>query len=422
MSVKRRVVVTGVGLISPVGIGTEQTWKALQQGQSGIGPITLFNASNFSARIAGEVKDFNPEDFIDRKDIKKMGRFIQFALAAAEFAVNQSRLDFTSEDSERVGVYVGSGIGAFEVIEREHAKLMASGPDRVSPFFINATIANLAAGQISIKYGATGPNLTPSTACTTGAHAIGEAFRILERGDADIIICGGSEAAVTPLSVAGFASMRALSTRNDDPATASRPWDTARDGFVVGEGAGILILEERTHALHRGATILAELVGYAANSDAFHTNAPPEDGRGVRRVMQLALEDAALTPTDIQYLNAHATSTPLGDRAEATAIAATFGDHTKNLFVSSTKSMTGHLLGGAGSLEAGITVLTLRDQIAPPTTNIHILDSACDLRLVRDKALLTPIQCAMTNSFGFGGTNASLIFRTAEPPQDSIDG
>jgi 3-oxoacyl-[acyl-carrier-protein] synthase II len=422
MSVKRRIVVTGVGLVSPVGIGTEQTWKALQQGQSGIGPITLFNASNFPARIAGEVKDFNPEDFIDRKDIKKMGRFIQFALAAAEFAVNQSRLDFTSEDSERVGVYVGSGIGAFEVIEREHAKLMASGPDRVSPFFINATIANLAAGQISIKYGATGPNLTPSTACTTGAHAIGEAFRILERGDADIIICGGSEAAVTPLSVAGFASMRALSTRNEDPATASRPWDTARDGFVVGEGAGILILEERTHALHRGANILAELVGYAANSDAFHTNAPPEDGRGVRRVMQLALRDAALTPTDIQYLNAHATSTPLGDRAEATAIATTFGDHTKNLFVSSTKSMTGHLLGGAGSLEAGITVLTLRDQIAAPTTNIHNLDSVCDLRLVRDKALPTPIQYAMTNSFGFGGTNASLIFRTAEPPHHSIDG
>lgn len=423
MSLKRRIVVTGVGLISPVGIGTEQTWKALQQGQSGgIGPITLFNASEFSARIAGEVKDFNPEDFIDRKDIKKMGRFIQFALAAAEFAVNQSALDFASEDPERVGVYVGSGIGAFEVTEREHAKLLASGPNRVSPFFINATVANLAAGQISIKYGATGPNLTPSTACTTGAHAIGEAFRILERGDADIMICGGSEAAVTPLSVAGFASMRALSTRNDDPATASRPWDTDRDGFVVGEGAGILILEERTHALHRGATILAELVGYAANSDAFHTNAPPEDGRGVRRVMQLALRDAALTPTDIQYLNAHATSTPLGDRAEAAAIAATFGDHTENLFVSSTKSMTGHLLGGAGSLEAGITVLTLRDQITPPTTNIHNLDSVCNLRLVRDKAVPAPILYAMTNSFGFGGTNASLIFRAAEAPQDSIDG
>ena len=411
MTQKRRIVVTGVGLVSPVGIGTEQTWQAIQQGQSGIAPITLFDASTYAARIAGEVKDFNPEDFIDRKDIKKMGRFIQFALAATDFAVKQAALEVTPETAERTGVYVGSGIGAFEVIEREHAKLLASGPGRVSPFFINATIANLAAGQISIKYGAAGPNLTPSTACTTGAHAIGEAFRILERGDADVMICGGSEAAVTPLSVAGFAAMRALSTRNDDPATASRPWDTARDGFVVGEGAGILILEERTHALNRGATILAELVGYAANSDAFHTNAPPEDGRGVRRVMQLALKDAGLAPNEIQYLNAHATSTPLGDRAEATAIGVTFGDHARDLLVSSTKSMTGHLLGGAGSLEAGITVLTLRDQIAPPTTNIENLDSACNFRLVRDKALATPMRYAMTNSFGFGGTNASLIFR-----------
>jgi beta-ketoacyl-acyl-carrier-protein synthase II len=411
MTQKRRIVVTGVGLVSPVGIGTEQTWQAIQQGQSGIAPITLFDASTYAARIAGEVKNFNPEDFIDRKDIKKMGRFIQFALAATDFAVKQAALEVTPETAERIGVYVGSGIGAFEVIEREHAKLLASGPGRVSPFFINATIANLAAGQISIKYGAAGPNLTPSTACTTGAHAIGEALRILERGDADVMICGGSEAAVTPLSVAGFASMRALSTRNDDPATASRPWDTDRDGFIVGEGAGILILEERTHALNRGATILAELVGYAANSDAFHTNAPPEDGRGVRRVMQLALKDAGLAPNEIQYLNAHATSTPLGDRAEATAIGVTFGDQAKDLLVSSTKSMTGHLLGGAGSLEAGITVLALRDQVAPPTTNIENLDSACNFHLVRDKALATPMRYAMTNSFGFGGTNASLIFR-----------
>ena len=414
MSKKRRIVVTGVGLISPVGVGTEPTWQALQQGTSGIAPITLFDASAFTCKIAGEVKNFVPEDFIDRKDLKKMGRFIQFALAATGFAVKQAALEVTSEDAERVGVYVGSGIGAFEVIEREHTKLLASGPSRVSPFFINATIANLAAGQISIKYGASGPNLTPSTACTTGAHAIGEAFRILERGDADVMICGGSEAAVTPLSVAGFAAMRALSTRNDDPATAARPWDMGRDGFVVGEGAGILILEERTHALNRGATILAELVGYAANSDAFHTNAPPEDGRGVRRVMQLALKDAGLAPTDIQYLNAHATSTPLGDRAEANAIAATFGDHAPSLLVSSTKSMTGHLLGGAGSLEAGITVLALRDQIAPPTTNLRDLDPACTFRLVRDKALPTPLRYAMTNSFGFGGTNASLIFRSRE--------
>jgi 3-oxoacyl-[acyl-carrier-protein] synthase II len=418
MTQKRRVVVTGVGLISPVGIGTEPTWQALLQGQSGIAPITLFDASEYACKFAGEVKNFNPEDFIDRKDIKKNGRFIQFALAAADMAVKQAALDVTPENAERVGVYVGSGIGAFEVIEREHTKLTTSGPSRVSPFFITATIANLAAGQISIKYGATGPNITASTACTTGAHSIGEAFRVVERGNADVMICGGSEAAVTPLSVAGFASMRALSTRNDDPATASRPWDADRDGFVVGEGAGILVIEEREHAIRRGATILAELVGYAANSDAFHTNAPPEDGRGVRRVMQLALEDAGLAPSDIQYLNAHATSTPLGDRAEATAICATFGDHAKDLLVSSTKSMTGHLLGGAGSLEAGIVVLALRDQIAPPTTNITHLDDVCAFRLIKDKPEATPMRYAMTNSFGFGGTNASLIFRTHSPNND----
>jgi 3-oxoacyl-[acyl-carrier-protein] synthase II len=408
-----RVVVTGVGLVSPVGVGTEETWKALLEGQSGIGPITLFDASKYSCRFAGEVKGFAPEKFIERKDVKKMGRFIHFALAASKFAISQAALEITPENAERVGVYVGSGIGAFEVIEREHSKLVTNGPDRVSPFFITASIANLAAGQISIKYGASGPNLTCATACTTGAHAIGEAFRIIQRGDADAMICGGSEAAVTPLSVAGFASMRALSTRNDDPSTASRPWDRGRDGFVVGEGAGVLILEEQEHATQRGATVLAELVGYGANSDAFHTNAPPEDGRGVRRVMQLALQDAGLAPEDIQYLNAHATSTPLGDRAEARAICETFGECAKNLLVSSTKSMTGHLLGGAGSLEAGITVMALREQIAPPITNLHELDDICRFRLVRDKGLPTRMRYAMTNSFGFGGTNASLIFRKA---------
>jgi len=411
MKEERRVVVTGVGLVSPVGIGTEETWSALLRGESGIAPTQLFDASRFSCKFAGEVKNFSPEKYIDRKDIKKMGRFIQFAMAAAEFAMKQSGLQVTEENAERVGVYVGSGIGAFEVIEREHSKLLAGGPDRVSPFFINATIANLASGQISIKYGAAGPNLTCATACTTGAHGVGEAWHIIRRGDADVMICGGSEAAVTPLSVAGFASMRALSTRNDSPQTASRPWDTQRDGFVVGEGAGVLVLEELSSAQARGATILAELVGYAANSDAFHTNAPPEDGRGVRRVMQLALASAGVEPSAISYLNAHATSTPLGDRAEAQAIADTFGEHTKTLLVSSTKSMTGHLLGGAGSLEAGITVLALRDQIAPPTTNLEELDERCKLNLVRDKGTPTPMEFAMTNSFGFGGTNASLIFR-----------
>jgi 3-oxoacyl-[acyl-carrier-protein] synthase II len=408
---QRRVVVTGVGLVSPVGVGTDLTWKSLLQGKSGIRNISLFDASGFSCRIAGEVKDFVPEDFIERKEIKKMGRFIQFALAASEFAVAQSGLNSGTEDAEKIGVYVGSGIGAFEVIEREHTKLTTAGPHRVSPFFITATIANLAAGQISIRYGATGPNLTCATACTTGAHAVGESFRVIQRGDADVMICGGSEAAVTPLSVAGFASMRALSTRNDDPATASRPWDAGRDGFVVGEGAGILVLEELDHAVKRGATILAELVGYAANSDAYHTNAPPEDGRGVRRVMQLALRDAGIEPREVKYLNAHATSTPLGDRAEARAIGETFGDAAKDLLVSSTKSMTGHLLGGAGSLEAGVTVLALRDQIAPPMTNLENVEEACCFQLVRDKGLPTTMEYAMTNSFGFGGTNASLIFR-----------
>ncbi|MGC2399906.1 MAG: beta-ketoacyl-ACP synthase II [Acidobacteriaceae bacterium] len=408
---QRRVVVTGVGLVSPVGVGTDATWKALLQGESGIGPITLFDATGFSCRIGGEVKAFDPENYVERKEIKKMGRFIQFAMAAAEFAVTEARLEMAAEDRNRVGVYVGSGIGAFEVIEREHSKLMSAGPNRVSPFFITATIANLAAGQISIRYGAAGPNLTCATACTTGAHGVGESFRLIQRGDADVMICGGSEAAVTPLSVAGFASMRALSTRNDDPATASRPWDEGRDGFVVGEGAGILILEEYEHAVKRDANILAELVGYAANGDAFHTNAPPEDGRGVRRVMQLALQDAGLAPSQIGYLNAHATSTPLGDRAEAKAICETFGECAGKLLVSSTKSMTGHLLGGAGSLEAGITVLALRDQMAPPMTNLRQPDPACCFTLIKDKGQPAAMEYAMTNSFGFGGTNASLIFR-----------
>jgi 3-oxoacyl-[acyl-carrier-protein] synthase II len=413
---ERRIVVTGVGLVSPVGIGTEETWEALLRGDSGIAPITLFDASRFACRFAGEVKSFTPETYVDRKDIKKMGRFIQFAMAASEFALTQAGLQITPENAERVGVYVGSGIGAFEVIEREHAKLLTGGPDRVSPFFINATIANLASGQISIKYGATGPNLTCSTACTTGAHGIGEAWHIIRRGDADAMICGGSEAAVTPLSVAGFAAMRALSTNNENAVRASRPWDCERDGFVVGEGAGVLVLEELTHATRRGATILAELVGYAANSDAFHTNAPPEDGRGVRRVMELAMKSAGINPSQVQYLNAHATSTPLGDRAEAQAILDAFGDHASTLLVSSTKSMTGHLLGGAGSLEAGITVLALRDQTAPPTTNIDHLDESCRLNLVRDKGVAIVMEYAMSNSFGFGGTNASLVFRRSLQP------
>ncbi len=407
---RRRAVVTGVGLVSPVGIGADETWNAICTGKSGIAPITLFATEGYSTRFAGEVKEFAPEDYVDRKDIKKMGRFIHFALAATQFAMAQAKLTITAQNAERIGVYVGSGIGAFEVIEREHSKLIEQGPGRVSPFFITASIANLAAGQISIRYRVTGPNLTCATACTTGAHGIGEAFRIIQRGDADAMICGGTEAAVTPLSLAGFSAMRALSTRNDAPEAASRPWDQARDGFVLGEGAGILILEDRDHAVGRGAAILAELVGYAANSDAFHTNAPPEDGRGVQRVMEQALKDAGVDASQIGYLNAHATSTPLGDRAEARAIGTVFRGNPR-LHVSSTKSMTGHLLGGAGSLEAGLTVLALRDQLMPPTTNLERPDDDCRLTIVRDRALHTRFEYAMTNSFGFGGTNASLIFR-----------
>jgi 3-oxoacyl-[acyl-carrier-protein] synthase II len=407
----RRVVVTGIGLVSPVGIGTEATWEAIAAGKPGIGPITLFNSDDFTCKIAGEVKGFDPAKYLDHKDVKKTARFTQFALAATQFALEQSKLEITEDNGARVGVYVGSGIGGFEAIEREHEKLMEHGPKRVSPFFITATIVNLAAGQISIRYGAKGPTLACATACTTGAHAIGEAYRMIERGDADVMISGGAEAVVTPLAVAGFAAMRALSTRNADPETASRPWDAGRDGFVVGEGAGILILEERDHAVARGAKILAELVGYARNSDAYHANAPLEDGSGVRRVMELTLLDAGLKPGDIQYLNAHATSTPLGDKAEALAITNAFGAHTAKLAVSSTKSMTGHLLGGAGSLEAGLTVLALQHQLAPPTTNVFDPDEECKFDLIRDTARAMPITYAMTNSFGFGGTNASLIFR-----------
>lgn len=402
---------TGVGLVSPVGIGTGATWDAIVTGKPGIGPITLFDTDGFTCRIAGEVKGFNPEEFVDRKDVKKTARFTQFAMAATQFALEQARLPLSGAYGERVGVYVGSGIGGFEVIEREHVKLLEHGSKKVSPFFITATIVNLAAGQISIRYGAEGPTLACATACTTGAHAIGEAYRIIEHGDADVMICGGAEAVVTPLAVAGFAAMRALSTRNDDPETASRPWDSGRDGFVVGEGAGILILEDRDYALARGAIILAELVGYGRNSDAHHANAPLEDGHGVRRVMELALSDAGIKAGDVQYLNAHATSTPLGDRAEALAISDAFGKHTASLAVSSTKSMTGHLLGGAGSLEAGLTVLALQHQLAPPTTNVFDVDEACTFDLIRDTARSMHIEHAMTNSFGFGGTNASLIFR-----------
>src|SRR5581483_3991761 len=382
----RRVVVTGVGLLSPLGMGTDETWQALREGRNGISRIEQFDASAFPCRIAGEVKNFDPAQFIERKEIKKMGRFIQFGIAASEFALAQSGLKIDAHNAERVGVVIGSGIGGFEVIEREHRNLLEHGPRRISPFFIPATIINLASGYISIRTGAKGPNSATATACTTSAHSIGDSFKIIQRDDADAMICGGTEACITPLGVGGFAAMRALSQRNDDPAHASRPFDRDRDGFVVGEGAGILVLEELEFAKRRGAPILAEIVGYGMSGDAFHFTSPPEDGEGAYRVMRNALKDAKLVPEHIDYINAHGTSTPVGDKAETIAMKRAFGDHAKKLAVSSTKSMTGHLLGGAGGLEAGIVICALRDQVAPPTINFENADPDCDLDYVPNVA------------------------------------
>jgi len=407
----RRVVVTGVGLVSPLGVGTEETWRAIVEGRSGVGPITAFDASGFPTRIAAEVKGFEPEKFVERKELKRMGRFIQFAIAATEFAMQASGLKVTPENSERVGVYIGSGIGGFEIIEREFEALLQYGPRRISPFFIPATIINLAAGYVSIRLGAKGPNSATATACTTGAHAIGDSFKIIQRGDADVMICGGSEAPICRMGIGGFSAMRALSTRNDEPERASRPWDKLRDGFVVGEGAGLLILEELEHARRRGAPIVAEIVGYGMTGDAFHITAPCEDGDGAYRVMRNALRDAGIEPSQVQYINAHGTSTDVGDRIETLAIKRCFGEHADKLAVSSTKSMTGHLLGGAGGLEAGLTVLAIRDQIAPPTINYEVPDPDCDLDYVPNKARPMPIEYAISNSFGFGGTNGCLVFK-----------
>src|SRR3984885_2480450 len=377
--IPRRVVVTGVGLLTAIGDTTEQTWKALLECRNGISRIESFDATLFNSQIAGEIKHFDPSRYIEKKEIKKMGRFIQLAIAASQDALNGSGLKVTEENAERIGVFVGSGIGGFEVIEREHKNLLEHGPRRISPFFIPATIINLASGYISIRTGAKGPNSATATACTTSAHSIGDSFKIVQRGDADAMICGGTEAWITPLGVGGFAAMRALSQRNDDPAHASRPFDRDRDGFIVGEGAGILVLEEFEFAKKRGAPILAEIVGYGMSGDAFHFTAPPEDGEGAFRVMRNALKDASIQPEQIDYINAHGTSTPVGDKAETIAMKRAFGDHAKKLAVSSTKSMTGHLLGGAGGLEAGIFCYALSKQIAPPTANYDNPDPGCDL-------------------------------------------
>jgi len=379
--------------------------------RNGISRIESFDASLFNCQIAGEIKHFDPTRFIEKKEVKKMGRFIQLAIAASEDALQSSGLKVTEENAEQVGVYIGSGIGGFEVIEREHRNLLEHGPRRISPFFIPATIINLASGYISIRTGAKGPNSATATACTTSAHSIGDSFKIIQRGDADAMICGGTEACITPMGIGGFAAMRAMSQRNDDPATASRPFDKDRDGFVVGEGAGILVLEEFEFAKKRGAPILGEIVGYGMSGDAFHFTSPPDDGEGAYRVMRNALKDAKLNPEQIDYVNAHGTSTPLGDRAETIAIKRTFGEHSKKLAVSSTKSMTGHLLGGAGGLEAGIVVCALGKQVAPPTANYQMPDPGCDLDYVPNEPRPMRIEYALSNSFGFGGTNGALIFK-----------
>jgi 3-oxoacyl-[acyl-carrier-protein] synthase II len=408
---RRRVVVTGVGLICALGIGTEQVWEKLLAGTAGVGPITQFDASAFDCRIAAEIRDFDPLNWIPKKELKKMGRFIQLAMAAADSALRMAALEITPSIADSAGVYIASGIGGFDVIEREHMKLLQGGPGRISPFFIPAAIINLASGIISIRYGARGPNSATATACSASAHAVGDSFRLIERGDAEVMICGGTEAAITPMGIGGFAAMKALSTRNDQPACASRPFDAERDGFVVGEGAGILVIESLDHAQKRNASILAEVVGYGMSGDANHITQPAEDGNGAYRVMQAALRDAGVEARQVGYVNAHGTSTPLGDAIETLALKHVFGEHAKKVPVSSTKSMTGHLLGGAGGLEAGISVLALRDQKLPPTINYVHPDPACDLDYVPNRARAADVEYALSNSFGFGGTNAALVFK-----------
>jgi 3-oxoacyl-[acyl-carrier-protein] synthase II len=414
MTNSRRVVVTGIGLVSSLGIGTDANWAALGAGRSGVETITKFDASQFATQIAGEVRGFDPLQFIEKKDVKKMDVFIQYAIAASQFAMDDAGLAITNENAGRVGVFIASGIGGFTTIEREHKALLEGGPRKISPFFIPSAIINLAAGQVSIRFGAKGPNSATCTACSASAHAIGDAFEIIRRGGADVMIAGGSEAAITPMGIGGFGALRALSTRNDEPSRASRPFDKDRDGFVVGEGAGVLILEDYDSARRRGARIYAELVGYGMSADAYHITAPSEDGDGPFRVMGAALESAGIQPSQLDYINAHGTSTPHGDKVETIAIKRCFGDHAKALPVSSTKSMTGHLLGAAGGLEAGITVLAVHHQIVPPTINLDHPDPECDLDYVPNTARAARIVYALSNSFGFGGTNAALLFKRYE--------
>jgi len=406
---KRRVVVTGIGMISPLGVGTEKTWQGVLEGRSGISRITKFDPTAYACQIAGEIRDFNPEDWIEKKEVKKSDTFIHYAIAAAQMAIEDAAIDSTKEDGDRFGVIIGSGIGGLPLIAEMHQKLLERGPSRISPFFIPGLIVNLASGHVSIRYNCRGPSSAPATACATGAHAIGDAYKIIQRDDADLMFAGGSEAVITPLAVGGFSAMRALSTRNDEPQRASRPWDLNRDGFVMGEGAGVLLLEERERAVGRGAKIYCELTGYGMSSDAYHITSPSADGAGMTRVMQRALKDAALAPNDIHYINAHGTSTPVGDRIETLAIKTVFGDQAYKIPVSSTKSMTGHLLGAAGGLEAAICALVIQHGILPPTINYETPDPDCDLDYVPNKARKASVQHVLSNSFGFGGTNASLI-------------
>jgi 3-oxoacyl-[acyl-carrier-protein] synthase II len=407
---RRRVVVTGIGLVSPVGLDAPSTWEALLAGSSGVGPITRFDATDYPCRIAGEVRGFDPERYMDRKDVRKMDTFIHYSVAASREALEDAGLAIDSGNADRVGVYVGSGIGGLPLLERQHKELLERGPRRISPFFIPGMIVNLASGQVSILVGAKGPNLSVVTACATGTHAIGESARIIQEGTADAMICGGTEAVITPLAVGGFCAMKALSTRNDAPEKASRPFDAERDGFVMGEGAGVLVLEEREHARARGARIYAELTGYGVSGDAFHISAPAEDGDGAVRAMRQALQSAGAAPTDVDYINAHGTSTPVGDRIETLAVKRVFGEHASRLVFASTKSMTGHLLGAAGGLESAVSVLAVHHGKVPPTINQEVPDPECDLDCVPNTARTMPVRAALNNSFGFGGTNASVLF------------
>jgi 3-oxoacyl-[acyl-carrier-protein] synthase II len=412
---KKRVVVTGLGLVTPVGIGVQESWEALCQGKSGIGPFTRFDADGYKTRIAGEVKGFKSEDFVPQKMIRRLDLFIHYALAAARMAFEQARLRITPELAPWVGVITGSGLGGLRTIEETHKLLLSRGPDRISPFFIPMIIANMAPGQIAIEFGAKGPNLSLETACAAGAHAIGDSFKLIQRGAAKVMFCGGVESVITPLAVGGFNAMRALSTRNDAPEKASRPFDRDRDGFVMGEGSGIMVLEDLEFARERGASILVEIVGYGLTGDAYHMTAPSPDGDGAIRCMQMALKDAGLAPQEVQYINAHGTSTDLNDAAETKAIKAVFGEHSARLAVSSTKSMTGHLLGGAGGVEAVISVLALQNGTIPPTINYETPDPDCDLDYVPNQARKADLSGVLSNSFGFGGTNAVLIFKKYAP-------